>query len=66
MDEQSQSLTVSVPEAGKMLSISRSLSFRLCKQGTIPCIKLGKRLRVPRAALMRMLEEAGRTEEETR
>ena len=52
-------LTLSVPEAGRLLSVGRNVSFRLAKEGVIPAIRLGKKLRVPKAALLRMLEAAG-------
>lgn len=63
---QNDILTVSVPEAGRMLGVSRGLAFRLAQSGTIPALRLGKkRLRVPVAAIEKMLQvdlkaEAGR------
>jgi excisionase family DNA binding protein len=54
-----QRLTISVIEAGEMLGIGRNKSYELAAQGVIPTLKLGKKLRVPIAALERMLDEAG-------
>ena len=48
--------TVSVDEAAKCLGISRGLAYAAVNDGSIPSIRLGKRLLVPRAALQRMLD----------
>ena len=49
--------TVTVPQAGEMLGISRNGSYEAARRGEIPTIRLGRRLVVPLAALRRMLEE---------
>ena len=50
-------LTLSVPEAGKLLGCSRGYSYLLARQGRLPVVRVGERkLRVPRAALQRLLE----------
>lgn len=49
-------LTVTVPEAGEMLGLSRNLAYEAVGRGEIPSIRIGKRLVVPRAALDRMLK----------
>jgi len=52
-----EKLTLSVEEAAKILGIGRNLCFRLCRQGKIPCLSLGqKRLRVPKAAIEKLLQ----------
>ena len=56
-------LTMSVTEAGAVLGCSRGLSYRLAREGKLPVLKLGRKLRVPRAALERMLENAGQPKE---
>jgi excisionase family DNA binding protein len=48
--------TVSVPEAGRLLSLSRNGSYEAAKRGEIPTLKFGSKLRVPTAALRRMIE----------
>ena len=48
--------TVSVPEAGRALGVGYSLSYRLAKAGKIPVLRLGRKLRVPIAALEEMLK----------
>lgn len=50
-------LCVTVPEAAKMLGISRNYAYELVKIGVLPSIKLGKRILIPKLALMKMLEE---------
>ena len=47
--------TVSVEEAGRILGISRGAAYACANDGSIPTIRLGKRLLVPKAALERML-----------
>jgi len=52
-------LTMTVEEAGKVLGISRATSYMLASTGKIPTIRLGeRRIVVPKAALMKMLEAA--------
>ncbi len=52
-------LTMTVKEAGDALGISRATAYMLANTGQIPTIRLGeRRLVVPRAALMKMLESA--------
>ncbi len=51
---------VSIPEAGRMLGIGRSLAYKMAKEGTIPTLALGaRRIVVPLAALEKMLAECG-------
>ena len=59
----SEKLVLSVPEAGEVLGISRVQAYLMVKRGVIPVIKLGRRLVVPRPALMKMLENAGAIKE---
>ena len=48
--------TVSVPEAGKWLGISRNAAYEAARRGEIPVIRIGRLLRVPVVALERMLQ----------
>lgn len=50
-------LCVTVPEAAKLVGISRNLAYELVKRGELPVMRFGKRLIIPRAALERKLEE---------
>jgi hypothetical protein len=50
------SKTISVPEAGRRYyGLSRDGSYRAAKRGDIPVISVGKLLRVPVAAMERIL-----------
>jgi hypothetical protein len=52
--------TMSVPKAGRQYyGIGRNASYAAAKRGEIPVLRIGKLLRVPIAALERMLEQAG-------
>jgi len=58
-DQQGKSLVFSVSEAAELLGISRPTAYTLVNTGQIPCIRYGRRLLIPRVALMKMLEEVG-------
>ena len=50
--------TVSIEIAGEYLGVSRAYAYTLAKNGHIPTIRLGaRRLRVPAAALYKLLAE---------
>ncbi len=49
-------LTVSVEEAGRILGFSRNSAYEAAKRGELPTIRLGRKIRVPRVALHRMLD----------
>lgn len=49
-------LTLTVPEAGELLGISRAQAYLMVKLGRLPVIRLGRRIVIPRAALIKMLE----------
>ena len=51
-----QALTLSIPEAAKVLGISRYSAYEAARRGDIPILQIGKLRRVPRAQLMRMIE----------
>jgi excisionase family DNA binding protein len=51
-------LTYTVPEAGRLLGISRGAAYAAAADKTLPTIRIGRRLLVPRAALQRLLERA--------
>jgi excisionase family DNA binding protein len=53
--EMSTRLTMSIPEAGKALGVSRTTIYKLANSGELPTIKLGKRILVPIAQLDRLL-----------
>jgi excisionase family DNA binding protein len=47
--------TVSVEDAGKMLGLSRATAYEAARAGSIPVIRIGRRVLVPMAALDRLL-----------
>jgi excisionase family DNA binding protein len=49
-------LTVSVEEAGRLLGISRGAAYARAVDGSLPTVRLGKRLLVPKGALQKMLQ----------
>ena len=59
-------LVVTVSEAAELLGISRGLAYELARAGQMPSLRLGRRLVVPRAALVTWLEQAARPESRER
>ena len=54
--------TLSVPEAGALYyGLSRNGSYDAAKRGEIPTIRVGRKFRVPVAAMERKLDQAGAT-----
>jgi excisionase family DNA binding protein len=43
-------------EAARLLRIGRGTAYEQIRCGTIPSIRMGRRILVPRAALLKMLE----------
>lgn len=53
------SLTISVPEAGRRyFGLSRGASYQAAERGEIPTVRVGRLLRVPVAAMDRILAKA--------
>ena len=50
--------TLTIEEAGAVLGISRGSAYQAAKERTLPTVKIGRRLLVPRVALERMLAGA--------
>jgi excisionase family DNA binding protein len=50
--------TYSVVEAGRLLGLGRSSAYAAARRREIPVLRFGQLLRVPKAALDRMLEKA--------
>ena len=48
-------LTLTVPEAAKLLGIGRNLCYERVKSGELPSLRLGGRVVIPKAALDRLL-----------
>ena len=54
----SERLTLTVEEAGELLGISRAHAYELFARNELPCVRLGRRVLVPRKALDALLDEA--------
>ncbi|WP_245458438.1 helix-turn-helix domain-containing protein [Mesorhizobium sp. M8A.F.Ca.ET.057.01.1.1] len=52
----SELLVMTVPEAGAKLGLGRNAAYEAAANGEIPTIRIGKLIKVPKAALERMLE----------
>jgi excisionase family DNA binding protein len=48
-------LVVSVAEAGHLLGVSRAFAYELAARGELPTIHLGRRIVVPKVALLAMV-----------
>ena len=53
---ETERLTYTVEEAGKLLGISRNTAFDAARKGDIPTIRVGRRLLVPKKRFLEMLE----------
>lgn len=50
---------LTVDETAKLLRINRTTAYEMVRQKLIPSIKLGRRIIVPRDALLKWLESCG-------
>ena len=55
--EQEDKLVYSVTEIAKLLGIGRSKAYELVRSGTIPSLRLGRRIVIPKLALSLFLAE---------
>ncbi len=60
---QEEKLTYDIETAGRLLGLSRPSAYLAAKNGQIPTLRLGHRLVVPKAALERLLANAGQLKE---
>ena len=51
----SDRLVLTVAEAGELLGISRAFAYELVARGELPVIRLGRRVVVPKAALLALV-----------
>jgi excisionase family DNA binding protein len=49
-------MTLSIEEAAAILGISRALAYELVRRGDLPQLRLGRRIVVPRKALMEFID----------
>ena len=54
-----ESLVLTIQEAAKILRIGRSAAYEAARTGELPVIQFGRRKLVPRAALEKLLMNAG-------
>jgi excisionase family DNA binding protein len=57
-EQQEESLLLNVSEGARLLRVSRSRVYELVHSRQIPSIRFGKRILLPRAALIRFIDEA--------
>jgi excisionase family DNA binding protein len=57
-DKSPEVLVYDVPEAGRILGLNRNKAYAAAASGEIPTIRFGKLLKVPKAAIDRMLQDA--------
>jgi excisionase family DNA binding protein len=50
-------LTYTLNEAARRLGISRALAYEAANRGELPVCRIGRQVLVPRAALLRLLED---------
>ena len=48
-------LVLTIAEAGELLGISRAFAYELAARGELPVLRLGRRLLVPRRALLELV-----------
>lgn len=49
-------LTLTVPEAARLLGISRTSAYEAAHRGELPLVQIGRRMLVPYHALLRLLD----------
>ncbi len=54
----SERLVLSVAEAGELLGLSRAFAYELVARGELPVVRFGRRIVVPKAALLELLGSA--------
>jgi excisionase family DNA binding protein len=51
-------LVLSVAETGALLGLSRAFAYELVARGELPVVRFGRRIVVPKAALLELLSTA--------
>ena len=59
MENSNEALVLTPNEVRKLLKCSRGTIYEEIRKGTIPSIHLGRKILIPKAALLKMLEKAG-------
>ena len=55
-------LTWTIPEAARLLGISKDTAYEAARRGELPVKVIGRRMLVPRVALLRLLDGAPEAE----
>jgi excisionase family DNA binding protein len=55
-----QRLTITVDEAAKLLGVGRSMAYEAARRGELPIVRMGRRVLVSRAGLLRLIEGTSR------
>jgi excisionase family DNA binding protein len=55
---EAERLVYSVEEAAELLGISRAFCYEAVNRGEIPCLRIGRRILIPRSALHKFVEGA--------
>ncbi len=53
-------LVFTVQEAGAILGLNKNAAYVAAKRGDLPTIRIGKLIRVPKAALQAMIDSASK------
>lgn len=53
----SEPALLTVREAAEMLRVGRNLAYELVQRGELPALRVGRAIRIPRAALLAWIEE---------
>ncbi len=56
---QSNKLVLTIEEIANLLGLSRSSTYEAVRKGQIPSIRIGKRIIIPRTALIKILSSVG-------
>ena len=59
MENNDEALILTPDEARRLLKCSRGTIYEAIRQDSIPHIHLGRKILIPKAALLKMLENAG-------
>ena len=59
MGSNSEALVLTPDEARRLLKCSRGKIYEEIRKGTIPSIRLGRKIIIPKASLLKMLEGGG-------
>jgi hypothetical protein len=57
--EKDERLVYDVHEVGTMLGLTKNAAYVAAKRGDFPIIKIGKMIRIPKAAFHAMIDAAG-------